>query len=88
MVSTIRFRSFKTIDLQSRRSYTVLIFIAAAIVLVATHPRFVLVAMAYTYLASAFIGQAVTRFRHRGGRMPTDTHPVVEAEHPRDSATG
>src|SRR5216684_2515226 len=70
MVSTIRFRSFKTIDLQSRRPYTVLIFIAAAIVLVATHPRFVLVAMAYTYLASAFVGMAMTRFKHRGGRVP------------------
>ena len=32
MVSTIRFRSFKTIDLQVRRSYTVLIVIAAALV--------------------------------------------------------
>src|SRR5205809_5230598 len=63
MVSTIRFRSFKTIDLQSRRPYTVLIFIAAAITLVATHPRFVLVAVAYTYLASAFIGMAVARVR-------------------------
>ena len=88
MVSTIRFRSFKTIDLQSRRSYTVLIFIAAAIVLVATHPRFVLVAMAYTYLASAFIGQAITRFRHRGGRVPVETRPGIDAGHPRDSAAG
>jgi CDP-diacylglycerol--serine O-phosphatidyltransferase len=70
MVSTIRFRSFKTIDLQSRRPYTVLIFIAAGIVLVATHPRFVLVAMAYTNLASAFVGMAMTRFKHRGGRVP------------------
>ena len=33
MVSTIRFRSFKTIDLQSRRSYTVILLIAAGIVL-------------------------------------------------------
>jgi CDP-diacylglycerol---serine O-phosphatidyltransferase len=88
MVSTIRFRSFKTIDLQSRRPYTVLIFIAAAIVLVATHPRFVLVAMAYTYLASAFIGQAVTRFRHRAGRVPLHTRPPVEAEQPSESAAG
>src|SRR6185503_11145858 len=68
MVSTIRFRSFKTIDLQSRRSYTILLLIAGAIMLVTTHPRFVLVAMSYAYLASAFIGMAVTRFRHRGGR--------------------
>jgi CDP-diacylglycerol--serine O-phosphatidyltransferase len=88
MVSTIRFRSFKTIDLQSRRPYTVLIFIAAAIVLVATHPRFVLVAIAYTYLASAFIGLAITRFRHRGG-VPIDApRTSVEVEPPRGSATG
>jgi len=66
MVSTIRFRSFKTIDLQSRRSYTVILLIAAGIVLIATHPRFVLIAMAYTYLASGFIGLAITRLRHRG----------------------
>ena len=56
MVSTIRFRSFKTIDLQVRRPYTVLIVIAAALMLIATHPRFVLVGMAYTFLASPFVG--------------------------------
>ena len=39
MVSTIRFRSFKTIDLQTRRPYTVLLLIAAGIVLIATQPR-------------------------------------------------
>ena len=68
MVSTIRFRSFKTIDLQSRRPYTVLLLMAAGIMLIATHPRFVLVVMAYTYLASAFIGLAVSRLRHRSGK--------------------
>jgi CDP-diacylglycerol--serine O-phosphatidyltransferase len=66
MVSTIRFRSFKTIDLQIRRPYSVLFLIAAGIMAIATHPRFVLVAMAYSYLSSAFIGLALTRFRHRG----------------------
>src|SRR5438034_2275642 len=65
MVSTIRFRSFKTIDLHVRRPYTVLLLIAAAIMLIATHPRFVLVAMAYSYLLSAFIGMAIARLRHR-----------------------
>ncbi len=58
MVSTIRFRSFKTIDLHVRRSYTILIVIAAALVLITTHPRFVLVGMAYAYLASPFVGMA------------------------------
>src|SRR5438128_5452443 len=39
MVSTIRFRSFKTIDSTSRKPYTVLIFVAAGIVAIATHPQ-------------------------------------------------
>jgi CDP-diacylglycerol--serine O-phosphatidyltransferase len=68
MVSTIRFRSFKTFDLQSRRSYTVVLLIAAGIALIATHPRAVLVVLAYSYLASAFVGMAITRIRHRGER--------------------
>jgi hypothetical protein len=37
--------------------------IAAALVLITTHPRFVLVAMAYTYLASPFVGMAFNRLR-------------------------
>jgi CDP-diacylglycerol--serine O-phosphatidyltransferase len=68
MVSTIRFRSFKTFDLQSRKPYTVLVIIAVVIASIATHPRAVLVVLAYGYLASAFIGMAITRFRHRGER--------------------
>jgi len=84
MVSRIRFRSFKTFDLQSRRPYSVLIVIAAAIVAIWAHPRAVLVIMAYTYLASAFIGIAITRFRHRGGRMSANEAPPQPAA--RDSA--
>jgi len=66
MVSTIRFRSFKTIDSKTRRPYTVLIFVAAGIVAIATHPQWTLVVIAYSYLASAFVGMAITRFKHRG----------------------
>jgi len=73
MVSTIRFRSFKTLDLQSRRPYTVLILIASGMVAIWAHPRAVLVVLAYSYLASAFIGMAVTRFKHRGGRGSGDS---------------
>ena len=86
MVSTIRFRSFKTIDLQSRRPYTALIPIAAGIMLIATHPRLVLVVLAYSYLMSGFIGLAITRFRHRGGRIPPDELPDAAPEPgPRDA---
>jgi CDP-diacylglycerol--serine O-phosphatidyltransferase len=88
MVSTIRFRSFKTIDLQSRRPYTVLILIAAAITLITTHPRFVLVAIAYSYLASGFIGLAVTRFKHRGGRGADTQQPSAGQSAERDTAAG
>jgi CDP-diacylglycerol--serine O-phosphatidyltransferase len=63
MVSTIRFRSFKNLDLQSRRPFRVLVLISAGIVAIWTHPRGVLLAVAYSYLASPFIGMAITRLR-------------------------
>jgi CDP-diacylglycerol---serine O-phosphatidyltransferase len=67
MVSTIRFRSFKTFDLQARRSSAVLVLVAAGLVLLAAEPQYVLVALAYTYLASGFIGYAWTRLHRRQG---------------------
>jgi CDP-diacylglycerol--serine O-phosphatidyltransferase len=74
MVSTIRFRSFKTLDSKNRKPYTVLIFVAAGIAALATHPKGTLVVISYTYLASGFIGMAMTRFRHR------DTPPLMDAD--------
>jgi CDP-diacylglycerol--serine O-phosphatidyltransferase len=84
MVSTIRFRAFKTIDSQTRRPYTVLIFVAGGIMLFATHPRLVLVGLAYGYLVSAFVGLVWSRLRHRGGQPIADT--PVKAPDQRDSA--
>ena len=63
MVSTIRYRSFKDLDLRSRRSFRVLVIIAAGIVAFWTHPKWVLLVAAYTYLASGFIGLAWSRFK-------------------------
>src|SRR5687767_3863024 len=65
MVSTIRFRSFKTFDLQSRRSYPVLLVIAVGLAALAANPEVVLVVAAYSYLASGFIGLAWTRLRRK-----------------------
>ena len=65
MVSTIRFRSFKTLDLQARRSSAVLVLVAIGVVLLAAEPQYSLVALAYTYLASGFIGFAWTRLHRR-----------------------
>jgi CDP-diacylglycerol---serine O-phosphatidyltransferase len=76
MVSTIRFRSFKTIDLEARRSYKVPLAVAIAFFAIATYPRPALVVLAYSYLMSAFIGLAWTRLRRRGsptrGRLPSE----------------
>jgi CDP-diacylglycerol--serine O-phosphatidyltransferase len=65
MVSTIRFRSFKTIDLHSRRSSPALLLIALGLAALAARPEEVLLVAAYAYLGSAFIGLAWTRLRRR-----------------------
>jgi CDP-diacylglycerol--serine O-phosphatidyltransferase len=83
MVSTIRFRSFKTIDLQVRRPVRMLFLIAGGLVLVAINPRAVLMLMAYAYLASAFIGLVVTRIRQRGKQPASGDQPEEPA---RDTA--
>jgi CDP-diacylglycerol--serine O-phosphatidyltransferase len=71
MVTTIRFRSFKTLDLQARRSYKVLAILALMIALVQWHPRVVLVVLAYAYLVWAFIEIGVSRFKRRGDKPAT-----------------
>ena len=82
MVSTIKYRSFKTFDLRSKKSYRNLILMALVIAAVATHPQISLVVIAYTYLVSAFIGMAWSRLRRRdptaGG--PADA-PTSSAPH-------
>jgi CDP-diacylglycerol---serine O-phosphatidyltransferase len=86
MVSTIRFRSFKNLDLQTRRPARVLLLIAAAIVLIAWMHQYVLVVMAYSYLASAFVGLAISRLRHRGGSPAAEergSHAEASGDTPR-----
>jgi CDP-diacylglycerol--serine O-phosphatidyltransferase len=63
MVSTIRFRSFKSINFGWTPSYINIILVAAIIALVATWPRVTLVLLAYGYLLSAFVEMAVTRVK-------------------------
>jgi CDP-diacylglycerol--serine O-phosphatidyltransferase len=86
MVSTIRFRSFKTIDLQARRPYTVLLLIAVAIIVITVHVRIALLVMSYSYLASGFIGLAITRFRRRGSETAPEQPAAREQRPTRDSA--
>ena len=79
MVSTIRFRSFKTFDLGERRRYRVLIAAAAFLALIVTYPHEVLLVMAYGYLASAFIGLAIHKLRRRGPETHTEDPDTVSS---------
>ncbi len=65
MVSTIRFRSVKAIDVGWHRSYVALFLAAVAIALIAWQPRIALVVLCYAYVASALIGLVIGRMRRR-----------------------
>jgi len=65
MVSTIRFRSFKTINFGWGPSYMPLLIFSVLVASIFASPRFTLLLLAYGYLASAFIGLAWSRFRGR-----------------------
>jgi phosphatidylserine synthase len=69
-VSTIKFRSFKTFDLQARRSYTVLLVIASLIAFVSAHPALALVTLSYGYLLSAFVEMLMARWQHGKAETP------------------
>src|SRR6185503_7638246 len=71
MVSTIRFRSVKAIDVGHTRSYFPLILAILAIAIVATHPRIALVVLSYTYTAAALIMWGYSKLRRR----PTEQAP-------------
>ena len=65
MVSTVRFRSFKSLETNTRHPFRLLMLFALFIAALVTRPEEVLVVVAYTYLASPFIGALATRLRRR-----------------------
>jgi len=70
MVSTIRYRSFKTINLGWGRSYLPLFGFVLLVSFVATYPKITLPVLAYAYLVSGFIELTVTRMRARREGRP------------------
>ena len=71
MVSTIRFRSIKSIDVGWRRSYLALFLGALTIALIAAHPRVALVALAYTYMLWGVVMFLVSRLRRKPPTPPS-----------------
>jgi CDP-diacylglycerol--serine O-phosphatidyltransferase len=82
MVSKLRFRSFKDIDLARPRPYTVLILLAAALAAITSHPRWVLVLLAYGYLLSAFVEWGLVRVRHRSASSQALLAPRADGAAP------
>ncbi len=82
MVSTIRYRSFKTLDLGTRRSYRNLILIATVMAAIATHPQITLIVIAYSYLISGLIGAAWSRFHRRGVEVQPAALPASPSSAP------
>ncbi len=72
MVSTIRFRSVKAIDIGWRRSPSILFLGAVALGVIASHPRVALVVLSYSYIVAALAMLAYARLRRR----PVTTPPA------------
>jgi len=66
MVSTLRYWSFKTFDLRSRRSYFAMVGIAALLALVATEPAWALLAWSCGYAASGPVAYLIGLTRRKG----------------------
>ena len=65
MVSTIRFRSIKAIDVDKRRPYRLMLLAVVALALIATHPRIALVVLSYSYVVAAVGIYLYGRLRRR-----------------------
>ena len=78
MISTIKYRSFKTFNLGQRRPASALMVFALLIAAIATYPQWSLVLISYTYLVSGFIGLAWSRLRPKSAETPAEA-TVIEA---------
>lgn len=70
MVSTLRYQSFRSLDLRVRRSYINILGIALLFLLIALHPEWVLLLAASAYSLSGPAAHAIGLLRRRPGPPP------------------
>ncbi|KAA0254818.1 CDP-diacylglycerol--serine O-phosphatidyltransferase [Acidobacteria bacterium ACD] len=75
MVSTFRYRSFKDVDLRSRRSFRLLPVFGLVIAAIAYKPEVTLTAMAFVFAASAPVARLVAFVSPRRGSPPPPAAP-------------
>ena len=76
MVSTFRYRSFKSFDLRRRRSYMIVLGVALLFLLVAAHPEATLLAVTTLYTVSGPLAWAI------GGRRRREPPAPVTVQEP------
>ena len=85
MVSRIKYRSFKELDLRVRRPSALIFLVALVIILVALNPPAVFLAMAVTYAASGPVGWLWGRIFRRGRELePQAPQPAQEEALPHE----
>jgi CDP-diacylglycerol---serine O-phosphatidyltransferase len=78
MVTTIRFRSVKSLDLGWRRTPAWLLVGAVVIAAIASHPRIALVVLSYTYVLVALAAYVYSRLRRRSSPPAGSTPPPAD----------
>ena len=71
MISTIRYRSFKDLDLKRRRPGWILPAIALFFVLVALRPELALVSLALVFVSSGPVAKLAGLFRRNPAHSPS-----------------
>jgi CDP-diacylglycerol--serine O-phosphatidyltransferase len=88
MVSRVRYRSFKDIDLRNRRSFVYTLPLAAALVAVAYKPTLAAVTLAGAYVVSGPLGWLVSFVRRAGGPPTADSSDALKHVEVADEPAG
>jgi len=81
MVSNIRYRSFKDLDLKGRVPFIMAVVAMLVLTIIVIHPPVVLFTMAVVYMFSGLIGALmVTHRRKRRRGEPGDSEPAADAD--------
>jgi len=80
MISKVRYRSFKNVDLRARRPYPLIALLAIAFALVANAPQTVLLLMAAVYVASGPAERLLLQLRRQQRAAEAPTLPEKDVE--------
>jgi CDP-diacylglycerol--serine O-phosphatidyltransferase len=80
MISTIRYPSFKHIDLRSRRSYVNVSLLAILVALIYLYSQLVLLALAIVYASSGFVTKLSSHLQRKNGTILTPEGLVARTD--------